>query len=619
MNSIEITALRRFPQGLEIFPDDSYCAPEGFGLVMTVNGVGTPIVPGKYEGDVVFQPVKKIPSIGITELPKFSAGYKDAPVCYEHDYRTALFVNTDDTGAARVIRECSADSAITGGVITDSGITGGRIASKEDDFNGILVQNGSYRIQDVTIDFDGNGGDDFEFYGAAITAAGCSRVIIDNADIKTRGIIRTAVACGEKADMLVENSVISTEGTDNSEFFVDAMTEAPWVLGISGTVRSTNVLGSPTATFYNVRGVSNGWGVYSTDDVADCRHNLVNSSAYIARDSAFGSGYGAYVLSTCTSRFLGVSFDVPSYGLSCGGSCKDIYVGPSSRENLIKHLGESSLLAQETNGYADVERRDSVISSGRFGVLWHDGPKKDTGTLHIEPGTRFHTGEAVFMIKSQGGFGGPGNMFNPGLDPKIIAEGAVLRSDNGVILHLCESDDPGMGKFGHDKFWAEYYEVPTPAPEAFEGHDPSDENAKKTVSASFRAMELKGDFYNTHWKSPQNLLVTLDGTALEGRITSGMQYHLGRKPGERIYPADLAELGRFGVNAGKAAACGAIAKLTNGSKWAVTGPCFLSKLIVEDGCAVAAAQGRRLRVSVNGSETAIVPGVYSGDIRIDVE
>ena len=54
------------------------------------------------------------------------------------------------------------------------------------------------------------------------------------------------------------------------------------------------------------------------------------------------------------------------------------------------------------------------------------------------------------------------------------------------------------------------------------------------------------------------------------------------------------------------------------SKWIVDKTCYLSGLTLEPGASVTAPDGKSLTMTVNGIETAIVPGTYTGTISLTV-
>lgn len=603
-----------YPDGFTISEGGQAAAAEGKSLVMTVNGVNTAPKPGTYAGRVVFEVIDALPSIGKVSLPSMFSQGRVEPVKYENEYRSALLVDADENGTF-IVDGKSAKTAIVGAQYDNNGIKGGSITSRDERFNGVLVLDGEYRVSDMKFDFEGHGGDDFELFGAAVAAGGNSRVIVENVDIETKGCIATTVAAAEKAVVLVKDSKIKSTGWDNTGYNPGTMIEVPWVLSINGTVRTSNVVGNADVTFYNVSAESNGWGVFSTDDVFECRHNIINTSATIKPDSDCKSGYGAYVLGTTNSRYLGAEFNTASHGLIFAGCEVDVFIGASSKENLMRHLGPDSLLYKETDGFADVYERNTIINSHRFGIMWHGMARgAKVGTLYIEEGSEINSKEAALLIKAGGGKM-PNGQEALGISPIIKAAGAKINAENGVLLHFMESDDPGMGA---DHRFSDYYLVPEINPVPFPGHNRCDFMKPGTLKASFSEMEVSGDIYNSVWRTPQNLDVELDKCRYTGAITTGVQYHKNFKPGEKITPEDRFELGVVGVTPVPDYVNGLIVTMRRGATWEVTGTSYLSMFVMFDGSDVTAPDSKRVIMTVDGARKTIKPGIYRGDIRFEL-
>ena len=171
------------------------------------------------------------------------------------------------------------------------------------------------------------------------------------------------------------------------------------MLGLHGTLRSTNVLDQSVTTYYNCKVESNGWGVLSVDFCENAYHNIINTDAVIPADSKYGSGYGAYILNSTHSLFLGVHIDVPDVGFAAGGSQKHIVVGPSSQKLLEKKKKPLALLKKELGGsFASVPERATRVRAGRFGGMWHhkaEGIWDFYPTTVIEAATRRFSSRAT--------------------------------------------------------------------------------------------------------------------------------------------------------------------------------------------------------------------------------
>lgn len=213
--------------------------------------------------------------------------------------------------------------AFPNSVITAKGISGGTLSIDGNYINGISVESGNYRIEDITISQIGDGVSDFHVFGNAIGITG-GNVVIDNVTISTIGDIVPALNAGDNSNVVVMNSDFTALGTAEDSTglhsgktpfsgYKGAITEVPWVLGLYGTLRATNLIGKADIVYYKTRVEANGWGVYSTDGGAN--HTLINSYGYIDDNGTFGSGYGAYALGL-TVNYLGIELDIPTYGIA---------------------------------------------------------------------------------------------------------------------------------------------------------------------------------------------------------------------------------------------------------------------------------------------------------------
>ena len=617
-------------------------APEGKCAIMTVNGALTDFVPGTYEGNIVITVADAV----------------DSWCGFENCYRSAVVFGKDGIDKA-----ASVLPAVSGANLDDKGISGGKITVRGNCFNGVSADGGKLRIDGTQFDYIGNGGDDFQLWGSAIAVGGDAEVVVTDANIKTKGVIATAVAAAGESKVLVKDSVIVSEGTDNADWYAKHphLSEVPWVLGLRGTLRSTNVLESANVTYYNTDMTCNGWGVLSVDGTKGAVHNMVNVKATIPNDKGYASGYCAYILGGTTSTFLGCEFEVPDYVFSVGGNENLAIVGPSSQANLKER---AELLAQLDSevGFENVEEKPCIIKTKRFAGMWHH---QSTGTFDIRPGTVIEAGEAAFLIKSD-------QRLN---SPTILCDGVNIKSP--IIVHLMESDDPGMGVRTHDKCWA-------PNGEFFferkkvEDFDVTDETAGGTVNSTYKNMELAGDFYNTKYLNGQNLSLVFDNTKLTGVISSGDYRHkdfsygiafdsdgkkvctdkagkkyvsetvedllFGKMPKEYTLPVmdenggfkydesgEVLELAGYGIwytdpehlgvvdiTPSLPLNNGVIVKLENGAKWEVAGKSLLTKLVIGDGCGICGANGKALTMTVNGESAIPTPGTYVGIIGLDI-
>jgi hypothetical protein len=399
--------------------------------------------------------------------------------------------------------------AFPNSVITSEGISGGTLSIKGNHINGISVESGDYRIKNLTINQTGDGVCDFLLFGNAIGVAG-GNVVVDNVTISTKGDIVPALNAGGEANVVVMNSNFKALGTAEDSTglhsgkkpfsgYKGAITEVPWVLGLYGTLRATNLIGKADIVYYNTRVEANGWGVYSTDGGGT--HTLINSYGYIADKGTFGSGYGTYALGLPVN-YLGIELDIPTYGIvaRCGFTMME-----STLENLARVDNDAMrMLKKELGGdYSSIKARRNKITA-RYGVMSH-GAKE--GTFDIS-GTDFHVDNAAFLLKDA--------YMNINVTDTNFNFNNLSKGKYGTILHAMKSDDAGIAMYAYDNCWAMC--------STFLYADPAPAEVKNEVKASFTGEKLRGNFYNT-MSDGGKLSIVFDGTSVDGAITSASYIH----------------------------------------------------------------------------------------------
>jgi len=393
--------------------------------------------------------------------------------------------------------------------ITAKGISGGTLSIDGNYINGISVEGGDYRIKDITIRQTGDGVCDFLAFGNAIGIAG-GNVVIDNVNISTLGDIVPALNAGGDSNVVVMNSQFAALGTAEDSTglhsgkkpfsgYKGAITEVPWVLGLYGTLRATNLIGKADIVYYKTKVEANGWGVYSTDGGAN--HTLINSYGYLDDKGTFGYGYGTYALGL-TVNYLGIEIDVPTYGIVSRGN---FTMMKSTQENLAKVNNDAmSLFKKELGGdYSSIEARRNKITA-RYGVMSH-GAKE--GTFDIS-GTDFHVDNTAFLLKDA--------YMNINVTDTTFNFNNLSGGKYGTILHAMQSDDAGIAMYAYDNCWAIcstlLYADPIPV------------KVSNEVKATFTGETLRGNFYNT-MRNGGKMNLFFDGTSVDGAITSASYIH----------------------------------------------------------------------------------------------
>jgi len=553
-------------------------APAGHSLTMTVNGVetgqrlvatgaaDTAFVPGSWRGDIV---------LTVTTAD-------DVP-WQQHTYpfRQAVYV-----GAAGLVPAYSVLAAAVGGQVGAAAASGVRIASTGQCFDGVVVDGGSYRLDDAVITLDGAGRCDFVGYGAAILANGAgTRLVVDGTVVSNHGVVRTAAIADNGATLVVKNSSLAVRNGPLPSGYIptvnlDTMENAPWMLAIDGDVRATNLLGNNSvAAYVNSSVTSESWGALSTDSGSDCTLVAVNSVVTNTGDS----GYGTYVIGNATEYLLGTRFDVGTYAtIFTGGTATYGDSDPAAVAALNASLG-LGLSAAELRGLTP---RPTVVNSRRFGFMWH-APSE----LAITGGTVVNSPHATFLNKGQ--------QIGVTVDG---SRGARLNPGDGILVQVMDNDDPGPVMVNGVLENAGVYTQPAGEPARDASFDVTVAHATDSA-LSFTDIDLAGNFYNG-MRGDLNLVLDFTASKVAGVITATLSEHHV----DTITSANWWELGAVTNTPRPAVNNGVIVALAGGSTWTVTGPSYLTALSLDAASTVTGPNGRKVTMTVNGAPTAITPG-----------
>ena len=540
----------------------------------------------------------------------------------QQPYDVALWLDAQGTDA-----EKSQKNGLTGGRVEPGLVSGVTIESETPCYGGIRITGGEYEIRDLSVKLDGSGGDDFGGKGTGLVCAGDAKVTVKGYTAVNRGVIRNAVVVTDNAEVIFQNADITCKNGTREELIqakkeVRGLPHVPWVLGLTGNNRATNLLGHGKATYIDSRIRAEGWGALSTDGPA-APEKYGEFSIVLRTDNCdievFGpSGYGSYAIGAGKNIFENTRFIVPDYALIAA------------------------------NEFASAEFiRDTRVDSARFGVMWH---QNQGGLVKIQD-SEFQTGMATFLVKA--------------CYPRIEVSNSKLVAHNGIILQLMDMDDPGIGR--------DFVDVDTDVPVKDPSHNNSAPNYHDVVmfntierkhhctdlQASFSDMELQGDFYNSITNAasvgtvfegnmpdmsappPENAEIPQDGSDFippmpEMRpssrypinlvLTFRNVHYIGALSATRakhrvshITAENNYELGMVENTLCPAVNNGVIASFDSESFWIVTKTCYLTRLTLEPGAVVRPAVGRRLTMTVNGKNAPILPGTYQGNIVMTVD
>ena len=540
-------------------------------------------------------------------------------------YEAALLVTGEGLCA-----EKSKTEAIQGGSFDEKGAQGISVVSDEPAFSAVLVDGGRYSLKDASIRLntpsDGSEVCDFIGLGSAVCAFNGARVDIENCDIETSGVAKCTVFADEGSDVVVKDSRLSVWGGKLYENYPNCadfniMVAPPWVLGMMGNARGTNLMGHKGSTvLVNTDVKAANWGALSTDNGEENLLVVVDSTLTVTgseEDKAnpyfkkYGSGYGTYILGT-DEDFRGVKMYCGTYiGIARDGNA--IY---RSSKGPVKVLSpRSGEVLYEGEGKGQI----TELYSDAFGILAHG-----LAELTVTDGTIMETENASFLLRCGG--------------IKIeVSDGAQLKVRDGVILQIIDDDDMSVGvdwdspielhfktEFNEKAGWpSENGQIssmmppppPPPMPDGPEGEGPEPPQFDVRFKAS--RVTLDGSLYNGsgyYGQKAKQLYVTLGQDAvLNGAIAATETIHVDEKGNQNTH-FTIDEYYYLGHVANRNFHNGendVEVTLETGSVWNVTGESLVTALTVMEG---AVLNGR---VLLDGCEIAPAAGTaYKGSLRI---
>ena len=468
------------------------------------------------------------------QLGSWSMGGTDADSIGGDDYAydAAIYITTEGISA-----EKSAVDRIAEGDYDEHSATGLVLNDSESGHNGILVYNTDYAITgaDITMLTDADGSDtcDFSGKGTAIAVFGSdANVTITDSSIHTSGVATMPVFADDGATVTIRNSTLQSDGGTLSSDYLNTpsqtlMVAPPWILGIMGNARCTNMMGRDTTTNVIDSQTSAGaWAVLSTDAGDDMYLNVYNTSLTLnnADESAaaplqaeggqisetldnpytvnYGSGYGTYAIGRAVETFAGAEINVGTYAtIFTGGTGIYTNLEAGKTYELKNHAGET------TATYEATEDKVTEIHSDTFGFMAH----QNSNSIVLEKGTVVDSSYATFLVKT----GHSGQVLTATVDDAQITNGGVLiqvmDNDDATNGGMMSTDDPLNTNGGTQNF------IPYHTENAgFNTAVASAESAVQTFS--FTNGNYGGNIYNASGSDG------LNGNALNVTFGTGAQY-----------------------------------------------------------------------------------------------
>ncbi|WP_162991043.1 S-layer homology domain-containing protein [Biomaibacter acetigenes] len=549
------------------------------------------------------------------------------------DYRAAIYVDKNGLN-----KSLSVTQAISGGTYTDTEASGIKIDSTGRNFKGIIVNGGEYTVKDSTINLigkaDGSDTSDFTGLGSAVAAFSNAKVTLDGVEINTEGVARTALFTDSGADTMITDSKFKVMGGTLYPGYVNTadqtkMVAPPWVLGITGNARGTNLMGNfSTATVVRTEATANQWGVLSTDSGSNMLLTVVDSVLTLLGEGQkdpystnYGSGYGTYIIGDAQEYFYGTTFNVGTYasiltgGKAVYASSKfdkplDIYplkqklTGRTRTNSTGEEEEVYDIVKEDTPVFTGITGQGKIttINSDAFGFMAHNN-----GELVITDGTVVNTDNATFLIKA-------------GDVQLTVEDGAQLNTKDGVILQMIDNDDSIVGvdfSQGAPNFNTDFYEK-AGYPDIDYDIDVKTDGGN-TVKFNATDVDLKGNLYNgTGYfgggpggglQPADKLEVTLGkGATLTGTISATSVIHVDEN-GKQNTHFTINEYYYLGHVANKVHYNGGndiSVTIKDGAVWNVTDTGIITSLTVEDGCKINGT------IKVDGREMTVADIIAKG-------
>jgi len=581
-------------RSLTIAEGASLAAPEGKSLTMTVEGVGTPIKPGTYKGNIFLTVADKLTMLPVglmaTGKPK--------------EYRAAIFVKD-----GKYMQEKSVPAIVQNGKVSDSAAVGVSIMSSEESFNGIIVTGKSdYTVEGAKIGFEGMSHNDFAGEGPGIYCGGDSKITVNNSTIKFSGVTRAAVMVCGNGVATFNNCRIS-----NDSPATDYMSPT-WTCGFKGSNRVTLHCDNATSYYNNCYLAGNGWGVLGHDGGSVVRMYVKDSTIELTGPRS--RGYGAYSIGDDSL----VSFD------HCTVNVQGYPMALS---------GEYSKASGEIKG-------GTVVNSTLYGAMMFNVLRSE---LKISKST-LNTASSMFVVKGttsalitvDDAVMNPGNgvilqLMDSDLPDEmnyqefIVPVGLVDTAIPGRDLTVVDPKADILMTVANTEVTGNFYNSTTNLKAN------CNKKAKKIVAGRIpgfpkEVLDAMGAMpappAGTGGKSvsyddlqvPKNLELNFVNTTVKGVISAATAAY--KEGVTTIDPSNCLELSAVTQTAHEAVNNGVIVSFDGDSAWVVTGTSHLTSLTIGDGAAVVAPNGKMLAMTVNGVKTKVAPGTYKGKIVMTV-
>jgi hypothetical protein len=531
--------------------------------------------------------------------------------------------------------------------------------------NGIIVNNTAYSIKNAKITMetkaDGSNTCDFSGLGSAIMAVGSDAVVtVENSTITTSGVATMPIFADSGSTVTIKNSTLTSKGGTLYKSYMNSPDQAtmvapPWILGIMGTSRCTNLMGNDsTMNVVDSKTYSSNWAVLSTDSGSNMYLNMYNTTLELTNatetdiavqadggefgktldnpyTTRYGAGYGTYAIGDAQEVFAGATVNVGTYAvIFTGGTATFTNIEKGKSYTLASATGEHDMVYQAS------ETKSATVNSDTFGFMFH----QSTNYLTLEKGTTVNSEYATFLMKT----GSSNETAIVNVDDTTINNGGVLiqvmDNDDASNGGMMEADDEQNTNGGNMNFKPQHTEAAGFATKASDADSSSQ-------TFNFTNGDYSGNIYNASGTDRSTVTGALDASTLNvtfgkgatytGAIASTAAIHVtydgsvAVKDDNHGYAYDTVEAAaailkqqNTSYNINEYYSQGQVANLilkdgapinvtlTDGATWTVTGTSVISSLTLGQGSSVIFENGATLTIGnvTFDSKDTLTAGTY---------
>ena len=197
--------------------------------------------------------------------------------------------------------------------------------------------------------------------------------------------------------------------------------------------------------------------------------------------------------------------------------------------------------------------------------------------------------------------------YDPELDVEVNLEDMVVKGDfynSTTELHL-EKDQIGYGDGEKNKYFGGMFHV-------------NDSGEETLMDIAPEGIEVRDEWnYDQKERGAKNLLIRMKASRVEGVISSAEASY--REGLEIIDESNRLELGNIRQKAAPTVNNGVMLHMDKDSSWYVRGKSYLTELMLEEHALILPYGGKRVKMTVDGEERKILPGLYRGKIVLSLE